>query len=334
MDNLLEKIINNAQAEERGKLNAIKIIDGLFNELMDREKDILSRRFGLKSGSKETLEKIGKEHKLTRERVRQIEVASIKKLKKLEKLEKYVDVLKRAISQLLEEHGGMMEKEHLFDILTLFSLNAENISKEDRLKYKNHFDFLISKILPSEFEQVTTSTKFKKFFKPKDKEIGHLDELADELVDKISEGKNTLTTDQLLKMLQGLEKYDSKENKKTTDISKVYRSDLFQDEGSLINDNKILYAFLKAIANVEQNKFGHWGIHDSREIKPRTINDKIYLVLKNNDKPLHFREIAERINEIGFDKKIANPATVHNELIIDDRYVLKERGKYALKEQV
>ena len=47
---------------------------------------------------------------------------------------------------------------------------------------------------------------------------------------------------------------------------------------------------------------------------------------------MHFGEIADRINEIGFDSKVANAATVHNELILDAKYVLVGRGLYGLKE--
>ena len=47
---------------------------------------------------------------------------------------------------------------------------------------------------------------------------------------------------------------------------------------------------------------------------------------------MHFVEIANLINENKFDKKKANPATVHNELILDKKYVLVGRGIYALKE--
>ena len=70
----------------------------------------------------------------------------------------------------------------------------------------------------------------------------------------------------------------------------------------------------------------------NREIKPKTINDKIYLILKNNGKPMHFAEIAEKINLVGFDNKKANAATVHNELILDEKYILVGRGIYSLKE--
>ena len=67
-------------------------------------------------------------------------------------------------------------------------------------------------------------------------------------------------------------------------------------------------------------------------LKPKTINDKIYLVLKDANRPMHFTEIANRINEVKFDRKTANPATVHNELILDNRYVLTGRGMYGLKD--
>ncbi|MEK7098117.1 MAG: hypothetical protein AAB906_04690, partial [Patescibacteria group bacterium] len=60
--------------------------------------------------------------------------------------------------------------------------------------------------------------------------------------------------------------------------------------------------------------------------------DKIYLVLKNNGKPMHFVGITEKINEISFDAKKANAATVHNELILDNKYILVGRGLYSLKE--
>ena len=47
---------------------------------------------------------------------------------------------------------------------------------------------------------------------------------------------------------------------------------------------------------------------------------------------MHFREIAEKINQEKFDNKTAHPATIHNELILDDRFILVGRGIYALKE--
>ncbi len=77
---------------------------------------------------------------------------------------------------------------------------------------------------------------------------------------------------------------------------------------------------------IQQNKEGLFGLSDWPEINPRTIKDKAYLVLKKNQKPLHFSRITDLI-EGG-----ALVQTVHNELIKDPKFILVGRGIYALKE--
>jgi DNA-directed RNA polymerase delta subunit len=62
------------------------------------------------------------------------------------------------------------------------------------------------------------------------------------------------------------------------------------------------------------------------------MSDKIYLILKQEKKPLHYIEVAKLINDAVFDKKVAQPATVHNELIMDKKYILVGRGIYGLEE--
>ncbi len=81
-----------------------------------------------------------------------------------------------------------------------------------------------------------------------------------------------------------------------------------------------------------KNPYNEWGLSAWPEITPRGVKDKAYLVTKKHGEPLHFREIAEKINETKFDHKTAYPQTVHNELIKDGRFVLVGRGIYALKE--
>ena len=61
-------------------------------DLTPREQKILSMRFGLEDGVTHTLEEVGKEFGVTRERIRQIEAKSLEKIranKKLEKLKGY-----------------------------------------------------------------------------------------------------------------------------------------------------------------------------------------------------------------------------------------------------
>ncbi len=338
MDNIsiLDQIIHNQKAEEVAKLNAIEIIDNLFSKLTCREKDVIVRRYGLHSGNKETLESIGRAHNLTRERIRQIETTSIKKLQQLQNLEDYINSLKKVIFQLLEEHGGLMEKDYLLNILVVFSLNGFKARTDDGIIHKNYLYFLISKLLHNEFEELANSKHFKDSYKLKHQTIDHLEEIIEELFNKIKQSKKTYNTNELINLIMELENYHKYKEKiidnNTIDISKVLKSDLFEEKGDVINENKTLYTILKAARKIEQNKFGHWGIHNSREIKPKTINDKIYLVLKNVGQPIHFVEIANHINKIAFDNKQANPATVHNELILDDKYVLVGRGIYSLKE--
>ena len=59
-----------------------KIRKDLLKGLSEREKDVLERRFGLKSKKKETLESIGKSYGICRERVRQIEERALGEIKK------------------------------------------------------------------------------------------------------------------------------------------------------------------------------------------------------------------------------------------------------------
>jgi len=75
-----------------------------------------------------------------------------------------------------------------------------------------------------------------------------------------------------------------------------------------------------------------YGLMSWRHINPRSIRDKAYIVLKETAKPLHFIEIANKISEAGFDKKVVTTQAVHNELIRYDQFVLVGRGLYALKE--
>ena len=53
----------------------------ILNDLPERERRVLSLRFGLEDGMSQTLEDVGKEFNITRERVRQIEARALRKLR-------------------------------------------------------------------------------------------------------------------------------------------------------------------------------------------------------------------------------------------------------------
>ena len=60
----------------------------IFEDLSDREKNILSLRFGLKDGVTHTLEEVGQEFNVTRERIRQIEAKALEKIRDHKKFKK------------------------------------------------------------------------------------------------------------------------------------------------------------------------------------------------------------------------------------------------------
>lgn len=108
----------------------------------------------------------------------------------------------------------------------------------------------------------------------------------------------------------------------------------FLTEEKGISEQK-LFDFLAVSRDVKQNVFGQWGLVGWSDIKPRGTREKAHLVLKMAATPLHFREIAARIDSYGLQRvkaRQSHPQTVHNELIKDKRFVLVGRGVYALSE--
>lgn len=75
-----------------------------------------------------------------------------------------------------------------------------------------------------------------------------------------------------------------------------------------------------------------WGYIKWPLVNPRNIRDKIYVILQENEKPMHFSEISEKIKDSEFKRKDVTTQAIHNELIKDPRFVLIGRGIYALKE--
>jgi hypothetical protein len=84
----------------------------------------------------------------------------------------------------------------------------------------------------------------------------------------------------------------------------------------------------KALATLN----GRWGLIKWPMVNPKNIRDKIYVILKEHGKHMHFNEIAGAIKDSDFKRKDVTTQAIHNELIKDKRFVLIGRGIYALKE--
>lgn len=68
-------------------------LDEILSTLTDRERKVLELRFGLTDGTPRTLEEVGKEFDVTRERIRQIEAKALRKLKHPSRSQKLKDFL-------------------------------------------------------------------------------------------------------------------------------------------------------------------------------------------------------------------------------------------------
>jgi DNA-directed RNA polymerase subunit H (RpoH/RPB5) len=91
----------------------------------------------------------------------------------------------------------------------------------------------------------------------------------------------------------------------------------------------------EALAGISKNIAtlnGRWGLIKWPMVNPKNIRDKIYVILHDNGKPMHFNEIADAIKKSNLRRKDVTTQAIHNELIKDSRFVLIGRGIYALKE--
>jgi len=85
-DSTLEDFIEDIKNVTPDRAAALQLLRGYvretIEELSPREKKILEMRFGLLDGVAHTLEEVGQEFEVTRERIRQIEAKALEKIQK------------------------------------------------------------------------------------------------------------------------------------------------------------------------------------------------------------------------------------------------------------
>ncbi len=301
MSSILEQVMTAQQLSHLAEFNPTQTVEELLSLLSEREREILKMRHGLSGVEKKTLEDIGKIYQITRERVRQIENSSLKKISKNfdQNLLKKIEDIANAI---LAEHGGMMSEENLIKEILL----VPGASQSNRAA----INFILSQLLNHRFHFVRANKEVHDFWKTPEASLDFFDDVIKKIVDLLSKEDEPLALDDL--------------------IGKISQAEFFISNDELTD--KVVVNFLFITKKIKDNPYQEWGLNHWPSISPKRMNDKIYIVLKKESKPLHFTEIANIINDREFDTRKAYPATIHNELILDDKYVLVGRGIYALKE--
>ena len=286
----------NSDTAQVEKINLTEIIEDMFLVLTPKEKEVIIKRFSLDNKPKQTLEKIGQSFSVTRERIRQIEKIALGKLRRTVDNSK-LSLINKIAKDVLDAHGGLLVEKKLVSEILNNILSSQTVDA--------NIIKLALNINPNLIKMDKTNV-FQPFWR--------LQSIA---LDGV---KNIVT--------KGIALLN-----KNSDV--MSDSDIASELKPLLKDQnttpELILSALEVDKRVKRVKEG-FGLMSWRHINPRSIRDKAYIVLKKSTNPLHFVDIANKIGESGFDKKVVTTQAVHNELIRYDQFVLVGRGLYALKE--
>jgi DNA-directed RNA polymerase delta subunit len=263
----------------------------LMEDLPKRSQEIIFNRYGITGKKAMTLEGIGKKYGITRERVRQVVREVFRKIKEKKNELSYLK-MSEAVEYAISENSGIIEKNEL-----LVFLGRNDLQEKGAIAF---FLECLDNVTPIEIKGEILKSYLRKDFDL-------------ELWKKIKNGAKDILE----------KKGESLKNKEFVEETISFVKDLKLEE-------KILMDFIRSSEEIKKNSFDKWGLLKWREVSPKGTRDKAHLVLKEADKPLHFRIIAEHIDKYGLNKKKTHPQTVHNELIKDSNFILVGRGIYAL----
>ena len=286
-----KEIRNNNQ-----KINFLDIFYSILEPLPERSREIVAKRFGVSEKKPMTLQAIGNDYTITRERVRQIVQSGLKashdKNKKSE-----IDDVKKTLINFIDAHHGIVTEDAIVK-----EFGQDHYPIQGAVRYFIEGIKELTYVNPKKYPVVEGVIVHADF----DLNKWHA-------VHKTAHGtlrkKNYIhTIEQLYTAIQEMH----------ADI-----------------DHDILLKFLVVSREIGRNPFNKWGLVEWDDISPRGVREKALLIMKEKKQPMHFREIAQAIDEYGLGKRgrKSHPQTVHNELIRDKNFVLVGRGVYTLHSQ-
>ena len=273
-----------------------EVVDDMFLVLTEKEKDVIIKRFSLNNKPRQTLDKIGQHYSVTRERIRQIENIALNKLRRTVSNTKLRLINRLAKEYIVQDGGVMLESEIINKILN-------NIYTSSQVDGKI---IVLSLNCDPELKKSSRTSNSEAFWMLKEISLSDIRKITEAGISALKKHGDVMTDDQVISAVQNL--------------------NLFKNKGIA---SQLILSCLKTDKRVRRVD-GKWGLMEWRHVNPRSIRDKAEIILEKGKKPLHFVEIANRISEIGFDKKVVTVQAVHNELIRYPQFVLVGRGLYAL----
>ena len=270
-----------------------QIAKRLLSPVSDRTRDVLILRFGLSGDEGKTLDAIGKQYGVTRERVRQIETFGLSAIKKSEAFAEEASAfsdLEKAVVGL----GGVVSED---DLLEAFAKDPHT---------RNHILFFLT--LGDSFVRAKEDDQFKHRWFTDKNVAGQVEESLKKLYGELSDEDLIAEPDLVARFLDHLK-----------DVADHYKNE------------EIARRWLNISKRIGRNPLGEWGIADSPNVRARGVRDYAFLVIRRHGNPMHFTEVARAIEKT-FSKQ-AHTATCHNELIKDPRFVLEWpcRREYLLR---
>ncbi len=279
-------------------INLQALLDDLFLVLTEKESTVIRRRFALQGQSKQTLEKIGKHFKVTRERIRQIESIALSKLRRTVRTTKLNEINELA-KAILRMNGGVMRED---DLISQVLRRTSNTTPMDGSVLRLSFS------IDAELGNTGHSATFVPFWRLTSLAMEDVTHIVEGIVKTLKKRKTCMTRDEVVVAVQSL--------------------NLFKDR---VPSKELVGSCLALDERLKEIDEG-WGLTEWRFVRPRSIRDKVEIILRKTGQPLHFMEIANRIRESHFDHKNVTVQAVHNELIRYPQFVLVGRGLYALRE--
>lgn len=280
--------------------NLTKTVAQLVKSLNPRNRDIVSRRFGLKNGRKETLESIGRGYGITRERVRQIEEFALAQLTKIAPDQKDLAKVISSAKDLIVKEGGVVRERAMFKLVSG--------SEKDSVV---NASLVFALTLDKQLVRFSDNDHFHAFWALDQSQMDAFRSQVNDLIRVLGDHGQVMPSVEL--------------------ASWAASRNINSMAGHAFSD-KDLSTITSICKDLGSNIFGQMGLISWPQIHPKGVRDKAYLVIRKSGTPQHFSQIAKLINLAKFDAKKVNIQTVHNELIKDKRFVLVGRGMYALAE--